>query len=190
MKISILLTALALSYIPQPATAQGNLVVNAGFNYDASGWIATNVAITAGYDPLKGHPGGCFWLWSGSSSLEPVVSQTINGLIPGSTYLVSGDYSVEGGTLGGTPSFGVAMDGTYLFEVAPIIPTWQSFSFLYTATASSAVLSLAAEMNGTHVAYRVDNIFMEGVPEPGFSSLLALGGLWLLWHRRASATHY
>jgi hypothetical protein len=27
------------------------------------------------------------------------------------------------------------------------------------------------------------------VPEPGFSSLLALGGFWLLWHRRASATH-
>lgn len=27
------------------------------------------------------------------------------------------------------------------------------------------------------------------VPEPGFSSLLALGGLWLLWHRRASARY-
>ena len=26
------------------------------------------------------------------------------------------------------------------------------------------------------------------VPEPGFSSLLALGSLWLLWHRRASVT--
>ena len=189
MKISILLTALALAYIPQSATAQGNLVFNGGFDHDASGWTATNIQVGVGYgyDPLKGHPGGCFRLWS-SSSLTPMISQSINGLIPGSTYLVSGDYSVEGGTLGSTPSFGVAVDGIYLFEDAPTIRTaWHSFAFSYTAADSSALLSLAAEMNGTHVAYRVDNIFMEGVPEPNSLWLLGVGAITsaLLSHPRS-----
>jgi hypothetical protein len=187
LKTSLGLAVLALSCIPQSATAQGNLVFNGGFDYDASGWIATNIAGGAGYDPLKGHPGGCFTLWSGpSSSLTPIISQPINGLVSGSSYLVSGDYSVAGGTLGSTPSFGVAMDGIYLFEVAPTIGTWQSFSFSYTATDSSALLSLAAELNGTHVAYRVDNIFMEGVPEPNSLWLLGVGAITsaLLSHPR------
>ena len=190
LKTSIVLAASALSLIPQSATAQGNLVFNGGFDHDASGWTATNIQVGVGYgyDPLKGNPGGCFWLWSGpSSSLTPVISQPINGLIPGSTYLVSGDYSVAGGSLGATPSFGVAIDGIYLFEVAPTIGTWQSFSYSYTATDSSALLSLAAEMNGTHVAYRVDNIFMEGVPEPNSLWLLGVGAITsaLLSHPRS-----
>ena len=108
-----------------------------------------------------------------------MISQIINDLVSGSSYLISGNYSLEAGQAGGTPSFGVAIDGTFLFEVAAS-PNggWQSFSFLYVATSSSSELSLVAQINGrTDVAYRIDNISMEAVPEPNSLCLVGVGGI-------------
>jgi hypothetical protein len=143
------------------ATAQGNLVVNGGFDLNASGW--TTNAFSGYYEPLKGDPGGCFTLLSSPAAM-PTISQPINGLVPGANYVISGSYSIEGGNIGSTPSLGVAMNSTFVFQVAPPDYNWHNFNFPYLAASSSAVLSLAAHINGTSNSYRVDNIVMQPVP--------------------------
>ena len=71
----------------------------------------------------------------------------------------------------------MALDGVFLFETAALADfNWHSFSFDYTATSTSAFLSLEAQINGTDYAYFIDNISIEAVPEPN--------SLWLDWDRR------
>ncbi|MEI9962524.1 MAG: hypothetical protein WDM76_15815 [Limisphaerales bacterium] len=162
--------------IAQHLIAQGNLVVNSGFDADAAGWTLLNGSAYAG--PLKGNPGGWVDLDSLSPSLsDPTITQLINGLILGQTYMVSGDFEKTINRSGGTISdlsFGVAMDGVFLYETSdPGDFNWHSFSFSYTATSSSAVLSLSSQLNGTEISYGIDNISMYLVPEPSVMSLLA-----------------
>ena len=172
MTTRIALFVLALSLCSCLAIAQGNLVVNGGFDTDASGWTTNG---SSGYcESLKGNPGGCFDLYGS-------ISQTVNSLTPSFSYLVSGSYDVAGGTLGSTPSFGVAMNGVFLFEVTPPDYAWHSFSFTYTANNSSVVLSLTAGVYGTSDVFRIDNISMGAVPEPSGLSLFGVGILLLLW---------
>jgi len=154
----LITNSLALFACWHTATAQ-NLVVNGGFDANASGWTTT--ATSGHFDPYKGNPGGCFVLFSSST---PTISQTINGLIPGCMYAISGSYSIEGGALTNTPSFGVAIDSMFLFEVAQTNWGWSNFSFSYQATAPSATLSITAQINGTSTSYVVDNIVMQPVP--------------------------
>jgi hypothetical protein len=180
----VVFATLILSYLPQSATAQGNLVVNGGFDTDASGWMTTN-EFGFGYVSTKGNPGGYFWLYTNSPSLTPTISQTINGLISGSNYIVSGDYEKITGS-STSPSFGVALNGVFLFETtAPADFNWHSFSFDYTATSTSALLSLSSQLNGTGVSYGIDNIAMSAVPEPSTSWLILLGGGLFHFARRA-----
>jgi hypothetical protein len=172
MKTRIALFVLALFLPSYLAIAQGNLVVNGGFDADISGW--TTNGSSGYYDSLKGNPGGCFTLYGS-------ISQTVNSLTPSSSYLVSGSYDVEGGTIGGTSSFGVAMNSVFLFEVTPPDYAWHNFSFTYSANNLSMVLSLTAGINGTSDVFRVDNISMAAVPEPSVLSLFGVGILLILW---------
>jgi len=175
LKMSLVLITLALSCLPQLAKAQGNLVVNGGFDTNADGWVISSGGI---YESIKGNPGGFFALYSTSSSLTPTISQTINGLVSGSSYLIFGDYIVFKGQAGSTPGFGVAMDGTFLFEgINSNSLNWSNFSFFYTATSSSALLSLSSQINGTGVSYGIDNISMQIVPEPNSLCLIGVGGI-------------
>lgn len=159
--------------------AQGNLVVNGSFNTDASGW--TTNAASGYYEPLKGDPGGCFTLFAS-------ISQTINGLTPGASYLISGSYDVEGGGVGGTaPSLGVALDGVFAYEITPRDYAWHNFSFTYTPGNSSVVFDLTAEISGSADVYRVDNLSMQAVPEPGVLSLLGVGVGLIAWKQGSRA---
>jgi hypothetical protein len=156
--------------------AQGNLVVNGGFDIDDGGW---SVNSGSGYFNFKnGNPPGEFVLAGvPSPSSDPTISQTVTGLVPSQTYVVSGDY-INIDSLSGLPadlSFGVALDGVFLFETAqPQDFEWHHFSFPYNATAPSAVLSLSAQRNGTSIQYAIDNIAIQ-VPEPCSVGLLCLG---------------
>jgi hypothetical protein len=179
LKISIVLTALALSCLPQLANAQGNLVVNGTFESGSTGWTLTNGAIVA----LVGDPGvACFLVSSNSSPAnEPTASQVIDGLFAGTSYMISGNYKAgkdPGGASPANASFGVAIDGAFLFELAASPNgSWQSFSFSYTAASSDVLLSLSSQINGTGVEYAIDNISMETVPEPSSLCLIGVGGI-------------
>jgi hypothetical protein len=158
------LIILMLSCFAQTATAQGNLVVNGGFDTDSSGWT-TNVS-SGYYEPLKGDPAGCFTLYGS-------ISQTVNSLTPGFSYFVSGIYDVDGEGVGGPASLAVAINGVSLDNIRPRNYPWQSFSFIYTATSSSVVLSLT----GTRAPFRIDDIAMYAVPEPNSLCLMGVGGM-------------
>jgi len=173
---------LALSCLPELATAQVNLVNNGGFDTSATGWLTFNIGPQGGYKSAKGDPGGYFFLdATPSSSTYPTISQTINGLIPNDSYMILGNYAYSESYGSGSftdPSFGVAMDSTFLFETAtPTNVGWYNFSFFYTATSSSVVLSLSSQINGTPVSYLVDNIAMYAVPEPTSLALFGLAGM-------------
>jgi hypothetical protein len=154
------LLALAATSFSPKAYAQGNLIVNGDFNTSASGWV-TNTS--SGSYTLKGNPGGGFWLGSATTNIS-TISQVITALVPGSTYVISGSFDVEGGTLVNIPSFGVSIDGTFLFQAAPANYSWQSFNSSFVAASTNATLSLAARINGTSIYYRIDNIIVQLAP--------------------------
>ena len=171
MKKILTLIATILFVSTTSIHAQGNLVVNGGFNNDASGWLTTNVASWAGYEPAKGNPGGTFLLAAPTDSSEPAgLYQLITGLTVGNIYTISGDYDVEASSLQKILSFGVTVDQNLHFTTAPVDYQWDHFSFTYRATQSTALLSVMA-YNGYD--YRVDNFTVQAVPEPS-------AGLFLL----------
>jgi hypothetical protein len=164
MKIYIPLLVSALLLMPQFAKAQGNLVINDGFDNNASGWTTTYVS-GSGYLSSGGNPGGCFGLINIIYPFQaPTISQEISGLIPGQVYVVSGDYKF-GGKSFVADSFVVALDGNVLFLTnSPPDAVWHSFSFEYVATSTNALLSLSGQLNGTGYTYYIDNIAMQKTP--------------------------
>jgi hypothetical protein len=194
MKLYVFLQSLALLTLPHLTLAQGNLILNGGFDTSANGWTIINTPGGFGYSSVGGNPGGCVLLDNVSPSLssDPTASQTVNILTPGITYVVSGDYQ-QGKDRGGgsvtNASFGVAIDGNVLFSaVAPGNFTWQHFSFSYIASSASATVSLSSQINGTGISYLIDNISIQVVPEPSLLSLLAISGLGFYWRNRRLKT--
>jgi hypothetical protein len=160
---------------------QGNLVFNGGFDVDAAGWTLTDVSF--GYSSKGGDPGGFINL-VGAPLASPTASQTITGLTPDTVYVISGEY-YERSVSSTEYSFGAAIGGNFLFETAGQEDTfWHSFSFLYSATSSIAVLSLASQLNGTGISYGIDNIAMNAIPEPSSICLIFLGSGLLIFVRK------
>ena len=166
--------------LTQTVVAQGNLVFNGGFEAGSTGWTLVRGAHVTG---AASRPGLAVFLASTNASPanEPTASQTINSLIAATRYLVSGEYLVQKDRGGASPtnaSFGVALNGAYLYQIAASpVGNWQSFSFFYTANSSSALLSLSSQINGTGVEYYIDNILIQAVPEPSSLALCLTGGL-------------
>jgi len=177
----IFLTALALLCLAPSANAQGNMVVNGGFDTDASGWVLTNIGSGGGYHSSFGNPPGSVVLDYPSSPDVPTASQEINGLTPGGLYIFSGQYRAIAGKDFTDNSFGVALDGVFLFEAtAPGDSNWHDFNFDYTATSANALLGLSAQINGTGFSYGIDNIAIYAILEPSAWSLIFLGSGVLL----------
>jgi hypothetical protein len=156
------------------ANGQSNLVVNGGFNTGTSGWTATNIS-GSGYVPAGGNPPGCFSLFSVSASAVPAVSQRLNGLTPGTLYIVSGDYR-WGGKDFASNSFGVQLDGVYSFLApTPGNYSWHSFELQYSAASTNTVLSISA-LDGANNPYYIDNIAVQRIPtlaiQPGGTNAL------------------
>jgi hypothetical protein len=180
---SAVLACLMLAGFSTHLAAQGNLVFNGGFELDTNGWTELNMT-GPGWSSGKGNPGAWVELdeYNPALATDPTISQLINGLVAGETYLVSGDYKKTINRNGVTNgySFGVALDGVNYFQTAdPGNFLWNSFSFYFTATSSSMLLSLASQMNGTAVSYGIDNIAMFVVPEPATWAMASLGLLLL-----------
>jgi hypothetical protein len=175
LKTLLAACALSLLCLPQLATAQGNLVVNGGFGTSAAGWMLTGAV----YNGYSGDPAGSLAL----TALTASASQTINGLAPGATYSISGDYQGNGEPTP-NPTFEVLMNNTIVFEaVAAGNANWYPFDFFYTASSSSVVLSFDSitPADGTKTGYSIDNISMTAVPEPSVWILSLLGGCVLFY---------
>ncbi len=191
MKTGIAVVSLILLCQAQRATAQGNMVVNGGFDTDASGWSMINIGSGGGFLALFGNPPGSVVLENPSSSNVPTASQEIGSLTLGQLYVVSGDYRRIAGKDTANISFGVALDGIYMFEtVVPSDNSWYNFNFDFTASSSSALLSLSAQINGADYSYAIDNIAMYAVPEPTCLCLIGVGGIAgaLFFKRRRKPT--
>ena len=182
MKYPISLGCLVVLFLTGAARGQGNLVVNGGFDTDAASWNVIDVPYI-GYVGGFGNPSGSFCLRDSLNlTTVPTVSQQIDGLTPGMSYTVSGQFR-SGGKGFAADSFGVAIDGTYLFLASsPADYEWYGYSFPYVASSTSVLLSISAQLNGTGYAYYIDNVAMYPVPEPGVLSLCGVGSL-LLWRR-------
>jgi hypothetical protein len=168
LKTSLGLVALACLCFPHLAKAQGNLVVNGGFDTSATGWTLAG----AYYDIKYGDPAGDVELLGGTAS----ASQTINGLIAGTTYIVSGNYQGTVGVFFTGPNFAVTMNGAIIFEtVSSGDNNWDYFSVPYTASSANAVLSLGV-LDEPSESYGIDNISMQAIPEPSALALITLGG--------------
>lgn len=89
-KVCLTVITLACLCFPQVATAQGNLVVNGGFEAGSQGWTFNKwVGVSAGGDP------GIFALLYNDDLSDPTVptaSQIVGGLTAGDSYIISGDY--------------------------------------------------------------------------------------------------
>ena len=158
---------LAASVVCQFCAVAQNLVVNSGFDTNAAGWTASNNT-NGGYACCKGNPGGRFLLDSGPSpTTAPTVSQVVSGLVPGSSYAVSGDYAKLidwGGGSATNLSFGVTLDTVLNFESRQTDFAWHTFGFQFTAASTTTTLSISAQRNGTGVAYQIDNIVVQPAP--------------------------
>jgi hypothetical protein len=194
LKSCIGLAAWALLAIARLATAQGNLVVNGDFASNANGWTITDTPGGFGYSSVVGNPGGGVLLDNVTPSTlsDPTARQTINGLTTGTTYLLSGDYQpgkLRGSGLPAGPSFGVAINGDFLFTTAaPQDFLWRHFSVFHTASSATAVLSLSSQIDGTGLSYAIDNIALQAVPEPSTRcmGLFCFGMLLCYWRIQRS----
>ena len=167
------------------ALAQGNLVVNGGFDGSGTGWSITNTPGGFGFQYSLGAPGGSILLDNidPSADSDPTASQTIRGFTPGKTYVVSGDYLTGKDRGEGSytnASFGVAIDDRFYFEAMGTHDfIWRSFAFLHTAASSNAVLSLSSQIHGTGVSFTIDNIVVQPLPE--LTASVADGHTTLSW---------
>jgi hypothetical protein len=174
------------------AEAQENLVMNGGFNGNWNGWTITNTPYGIGYHSQVRNPPGAIQLDDAYTTpgVDPTASQTITNLVLNQSYLISGEY--RQGKIRGTnlpldvPSFGVALNGDYLFTAYSPgnIPDWTQFRFFYTASSSMALLSISSQINGTGVSYDVDNIAMYALPEPSSAILVVFGAVLGMFCRR------
>ena len=162
------------------SNAVPTFIVNGQFDLGAGpfGWQLVNGANSQG---AGGNPGSYVILNKTPNSAPAAALQMIQGLTPGSVYEVGGDFQTvfprlreEGGP--GIESFGISIDGIYIAELFRpnlangicifFCPNWATFSATFTATASQALLSIAAGINSDNTSYAIDNISVRELDAP------------------------
>jgi hypothetical protein len=191
--------------------ARADLIVNGGFetpviapnsfaifpNGGVPGWTSNNneLEIDHNFTLITPAPEGVQNAEL-NGNIPDTISQTVNGLIPGQTYLLSYFYGDRGG---GGPQltqvfFGGALVATNTGTGAVPGVVWTPESVLVTATAPSEVLSFAAILQpggNPSVGNDLDAVSLVLVPEPGSLALLGLGAAslvaWRRWRKPAAA---
>ncbi len=176
------------------SSAQAIIINNGDFATGTSGWSTS--AAFGGYSAGSGNPAGSFLLnGGGSSSVDPMISQTVSGLTVGATYDLSWDLFLHydwGGSSANGLSFGVFLNDAVIDLSEQLTKSWVSDQVSFTASDESLTLMFAAELDNrtpgvggrTDVSYYIDNISLTrqidngpggSVPEPATLILLAIG---------------
>jgi len=175
------------------AASAAPLVTNGFFTTDCSGWATVNTDgsfCQTGVGGLgAGNPGGWASLNNGCCP-QVSMSQTISGLVVGTTYQLSWDMQSAFKCCGSNsiPGAGAQIDGnTYEFIILNNMG-WTSFSRTFTYTGTSNVLTMSAQRNGTDSDAGFDNIVLtplaSGAPEPSTLALIGAGLATVFFGRR------
>lgn len=172
--------------VAAPTHAAPNLVTNGGFETgDFSDWTLTGDQTFNGVQC----PGPGFTVFQGNCSafFGPVgttggISQTLNSLIVGASYVVSFALEPDGGT---PSSFVASFGGVNLVSlIDPAGGPYQVFNFGIRPTAASQALVFTFRDDSGFINFDAVSVT---VPEPGTIALLGIGmaGLWAGRRRKA-----
>jgi hypothetical protein len=170
ISLGIMLSAAWLaSSVHSQLITNGNFSTLVPRNSTGGGWTSSHIDGAGGHQPTGGNPGGNFILNdTGPLGSDPTISQSVSGLTPGGSYLLTGDYASV------YSSFGVATKLSFAVDIDGLNKTklgrpgaegvWGSFAVPFWAAASSALISFRAEIDGDDSSYRIDNIDLIGCP--------------------------
>lgn len=186
------------------AGAHANLLLDGDFEGLTTGWANGATPFSAGAWTFY-HEGGVFNQGgslglaarlesNGSASSDPTAQQTVSGLTIGATYALAWDVAIKVPFSGATngPSFGVFLD-TQSFGTALKLAYSASYTTTYkhelvefVATNTSHTFIFAGELDGrtngalpnatTDISYKLDNVSLNPVPEPGSMAMVAFAG--------------
>jgi hypothetical protein len=147
-----------------------HLVRNGGFDVGSAWWSYSNIDGSGGWRESGGLPGGRFILNDGGAgSTDPTIEQLVTTLEPGAAYRLTGDFrgeSIASSPVGGV-SFAVDIDGIAMFTAQAVdLTTWRQFAIDFTPSASSVMIRLRAETNGTDNDFAIDNITLVLIAAP------------------------
>jgi len=180
-RCSLLATAAALLMCAAPVHAQ--LVTNGTLDTSAAGWTLGGGCGDEAWDGGNGNPPGSIRLNAcGEPDSDPTASQTINGLVVGTTYVIRVDVHLHVDASGGGTgkSFGVFLNsepGNPLLLTEFLDSTWHTVTTSFVAGSSSATIIFAGELDArtpggpgitTDVSYYIDNISV--IPRAAFGA--------------------
>lgn len=123
-------------------------------------WASAHINDEGGLRQTGGNPGACFVLNEfGQPHLDPQIFRVVSGLTPGRKYRLEGDYKDRFAvcTDATTISFRIDVDSISVFAGTRALQ-WTHFSCDWISSASSAVVRIRAETDGTDCDAAVDNI--------------------------------
>jgi hypothetical protein len=161
-----ILTACATLYCTG-SFAQDNLVTNGTFdievptNGSGGGWSSAN--LDGGWAAWHLSGDNYYFILNarGEPQIDPMIEQTLAGLVVGGSYLVKGEYRNHYGVSWcniSAYSFGVEVDDQVILELKYLSDIFSPFEATFTATAEEQIIRFSAERNGSDCDYAIDNI--------------------------------
>jgi hypothetical protein len=142
--------------------------VNGGFELNADSWDHFHLTPPNGWTDEVGNPAGCMRLnESNTRGIDPGISQVVDGLMPGVSFTVSGEYRPYVNWIGSptAESFVVTVDSVVVgsFARGPNGDDWSDFTIDFIATEETHAIGFWAE-HLDDSSYELDNVVIDLAP--------------------------